>query len=130
MTTAGPVVTRAGFTYEIEATTDTCGDVTFTAEPGTPYEGITGLNGWADWGSCTTDAAEGGVELLTVQINDRTLRWTFGLKSTPLKVGTVFRDFRARVDPSNPVVPFPSSATGIELGLVDAAKGTGTWRVG
>jgi hypothetical protein len=130
MRTAGPVLMQAGLTYEVEATTDTCGDVTFTFEPGTPYERVAGVNGWADWGTCSSAAGDSSVELLPVEVSGNAISWTFGLKSTPLKVGTVFRDFRARIDPSNPAVPFPSNATGTGFGLIDSATGSGTWKVG
>lgn len=128
LTLAGPVVEDPGLTYEVEAVTDTCGEVTFTVEPGTVYGQALGLNGWADWGDCTV-GDDSSVELLTAKIQDRTVTWTFGIKATPLRIGTVFRDFRVRVDPSNPVVPFPSSATGTELGLIDAATGKGSWKL-
>lgn len=128
MTLAGPPSTDPGVTYEVEATTDTCGDVMFTMEPGTPYESVTGLNGWADWGDCTV--GDSSVELLTVKTKGSSIIWTYGLKASPLELKTVFSDFRARVDPSNPAVPFPSNTTGTELGLFDAASGTGTWKVG
>lgn len=130
LTLAGPVATNAGLTFEVEATTDTCDDVTFTFEPGTPYGDVVGVNGWADWGSCTTAAADGGVELITANVKGDSIVWTFSLKSTPLELGTELTDFRARVDPSNPVVPLPSSSTGTELGLIDSATGDGTWKVG
>ena len=29
----------------------------------------------------------------------------------------------------DPVVPFPSNATGTTLGLIDAATGSGTWKL-
>jgi hypothetical protein len=128
MTLAGPVMTEPGLTYEVEAATTTCGDVTFTMEPGTPYESLTGLNGWVDWGTCTV--GDSNVELLTVKVKDSTIVWTYGIKASPLELGTVFSDFRARIDPSNPVVPFPSSATGTELGLLEAGTGSGTWKLG
>lgn len=128
LTLAGQVVTDPGFTYEVEATTDTCGDVAFTFEPGTPYEGVTGRNGWALWGSCKV--ADSSYELLTVKADGSTVIWTFNLKATPLEIGTVFEDFRARVDPTVPVVPLPSSETHTELGLIDGATGDGTWKVG
>ena len=130
MKTAGDVLQQAGLTYEVEATTTTCGDVTFTFEPGTPYSSVTGVNGWADWGNCSTAADDGSIELLPVEVSGNAITWAFGLKSTPFKVGTVFRDFRARIDPSNPVVPLPSSTTGTELGLIDSATGTGSWKLG
>lgn len=128
MTLAGPPATDPGVTYEVEATTSTCGDVTFTMEPGTPYESVTGLNGWVDWGECTV--GDSSVELLTVKTKGSSIIWTYGLKASPLELSTVFSDFRARVDPANPAVPFPSSTTGTELGLLDAGTGTGTWKVG
>lgn len=128
LTLAGPAVTDPGFTYEVEASTDTCGDVAFTFEPGTPYEGVTGRNGWAVWGDCTV--GDGAYELLTVKTKGDSVIWTFSLKATPLEIGTVFEDFRARVDPTVPVVPLPSSETGTELGLIDGATGDGTWKVG
>jgi hypothetical protein len=44
----------------------------------------------------------------------------------------VFKNFVARVDPSNPVIPYPSHGdvgmTG--LGLIDSATGSGTWTLG
>lgn len=128
MTMAGPVAMEPGLTYEAEAATTTCGDVAFTMEPGTPYEAVTGLNGWVDWGDCVV--GDSGVELLTVKVKGPSIVWTYGLKASPLELSTVFSDFRARVDPSNPVVPFPSSTTGTELGLIDAGTGTGSWKVG
>ena len=128
MTLAGPPATDPGVTYEVEATSDTCGDVTFTMEPGTPYESVTGLNGWVDWGTCTV--GDSSVELLTVKTKGSSIIWTYGLKASPLELSTVFSDFRARIDPSNPAVPFPSSTTGTELGLFDAGTGDGTWKVG
>ena len=127
MTLAGPVRTDPGLTYEAEATTDTCGDVTVTAEPGTPYESVTGMNGWVDWGDCSV--GDSSVALLAAKIKDKTITWTFGIKGSPLKLGTVFQDFRARVDPTNPVVPFPSSATNSELGQFDGATGKGSWKL-
>lgn len=128
MTLDGPVRTDPGVTYEVEAATDTCGDVLFTMEPGTPYESLTGLNGWADWGECVV--GDSSVELLTVKTKGSSIIWTYSIKASPLEVGTVFTDFRARVDPSNPVVPFPSSTTGTELGLIDAGTGDGEWVLG
>jgi len=128
MTLDGPVRTEPGLTYEVEAETDSCGDVAFTMEPGTPYESLTGLNGWVDWGLCTV--GDGNVELLTVKVKDKAITWTYGIKASPLEIGTEFSRFRARIDPSNPVVPFPSSATGTELGLLDAGTGDGTWKLG
>lgn len=119
---AGP-----GLTFEIGATTSTCGDVLFTYEPGTPYSAVVGVNGWADWGDC------GEAVLLMPKVTGNTITWSFGLKQVPkgLKVGTVFSDFVARVDPSNPVVPFPSNVLpGMSLGLIDAATGDGSWKLG
>jgi hypothetical protein len=130
MRTAGPVLQQAGLTYEVEAKTAACGDITFTYEPGTPYESVTGVNGWALWGSCPGSDGESTIELVTVTVSGNAIEWAFGLKATPLKVGTVLTDFRARIDPSNPVVPFPSSETGTELGLIDSATGSGSWKVG
>lgn len=129
MTLAGPVQDGPGLTYEVDATTNTCGDISFTYEPGTPYEKVAGRNGWADWGSCLNQAGDGSIELLNVVGEGTKVTWEFGLKSTGLKVGTVFNGFQARVDPSNPAVPFPSSLTFSELGLIDAATGAGTWKL-
>ena len=130
MTLAGPAEAGPGLTYEVDATTNTCGDVTFTYEPGTPYENVTGVNGWADWGNCQNQAGDGSIELITVTAEGNKLTWEFGVKAIGVKVGTVFSGFAARVDPSNPVVPLPSSETNSELGLIDAATGSGTWKLG
>lgn len=129
MTLAGPALSGPGITYEVDAMTSTCGAVSFTYEPGTPYERITGLNGWADWGSCDNQAGTGHFELLAVAVDGKKVTWEFVLKATGLKVGTVFSKFAARVDPSNPALPLPSSATGTQLGLIDAATGPGSWRL-
>lgn len=130
LTMAADVSQEPVFTYEVEAATDTCGDVAFTYEPGTPYETVTGLSGWADFGDCPV-ADDNPTQLLAPTVKGRTITWTFGIsKGSPLKAGAVFTDFRARVDPSNPAVPFPSSVTGTELGLVDAGTGTGSWTLG
>lgn len=126
MTLAGPP-SGPGYTYEAQASTDTCGDVTFAAEPGTPYEGVTGLNGWAIWGDCTV--GDSAYELMTASLKGSTIVWTLGLKASPLEVGTVFSDFVARVDPSNPLIPLPSQDTGTDLGLLDIATGKGPWKV-
>lgn len=131
LTMAGPIdTTTPVFTYEVEALSSACGVVTFTYEPGTPYESVTGLNGWADWGDCANTAGDGSIELLTPKIKGSTITWTFSLKAIEVKPGTTLSAFAARVDPANPVVPFPSSTFGTELGLVDAATGTGTYKVG
>lgn len=131
LTLSAPPSAGPGLTYEIGASTSTCGDVVFTYEPGTPYSAVAGVNGWADWGDCPLDA-DGSVELLTPKVTGSTITWSFGLKSVGkgMKVGTVFSGFVARVDPSNPVVPFPSNATGTELGLIDAGTGAGSWTLG
>jgi hypothetical protein len=129
MTLAGPVMAGPGLTYEVDANTNTCGLISFTYEPGTAYGRALGLNGWADWGTCTNTAGDGSIELLSPEVDGNKITWTFGLKSTGLKVGTVFNEFESRVDPSNPAVPFPSSTFGMALGLVDKATSTGTWKL-
>jgi hypothetical protein len=129
LTLAGPPLAGPGLTYEVHATTNKCGEIGFTYEPGTPYENVTGLNGWADWGSCDNQAGDGNIELLTVQVAGNKVIWEFGYKAIDLKVGTVFSDMKAFVDPSNPVVPFPADSSGGELDVFDVATGTGTWTV-
>lgn len=130
MQMAGAVITQPGLTYEVQADTGPCGAVTFTAEQGSPYTAVTGLNGWADWGGC--NVGDSNVELLMVNVKDKTLTWTFSLKLIPkeLKLGTVFTNFEARVDPTNPLIPFPSNATQTTLGLIDKATGPGPWKLG
>jgi hypothetical protein len=131
MTLAGPVEAGPGLTYEVDAKTDTCGDLSFTYEPGTPYENISGVNGWALWGNCSNTAGDGGIELMAVVADGNKITWEFGMKSIGLKVGTVVSNFVARVDPSNPLIPYPSHGdvgmTG--FGLIDAASGSGTWKL-
>jgi hypothetical protein len=131
MTMAGPVMDGPGLTYEVDAKTDTCGDLSFTYEPGTPYGKAFGPNGWAQWGSCTNTAGDGSIELMSVAAAGNKITWEFGMKAIGLKPGTVFKDFVARVDPSNPLLPYPSHGdvgmTG--LGLIDAATGTGSWKL-
>jgi hypothetical protein len=129
MTLAGPPLAGPGLTYEVHATTSTCGDIDFTYEPGTPYENVTGANGWAEWGSCDNQAGDSNIELLTVTVDGNKLVWEFGYKAIGLKVGTVFSDMKAFVDPSNPVIPLPSSAGAGELDVLDVATGAGTWTV-
>jgi hypothetical protein len=129
LTLAAPPSSVPAFTYEVEATTDTCGDVLFTLEQGTPYQDVTGLNGWAQWGDCVL-ADDSNIELLTAKVSGKTVTWAFSLKAIPVKLGSVFSDFQARVDPSNPAIPLPSNSQGGELGLIDAATGTGTWKLG
>jgi hypothetical protein len=133
MTLAGPVSSGPGLTYEVDAKTDTCGDVSFTYEPGTVYGTATGRTGWAIWGSCENTAGDGSsVELLAPEVKGNTITWTFSLKATGLKVGSSFSSFAARVDPTNPVLPYPShgDAGYTGAGLVDAATGSGTWKLG
>jgi hypothetical protein len=129
MTLAGPVEAGPGLTYEVDATTSTCGDLSFTYEPGTPYEKAIGPSGWAQWGSCTNTTGDGGIELLSPTVAGNKITWEFGLRSIGLKPGAVFKNFVARVDPSNPVIPYPShgDAGMTGLGLIDAASGSGSW---
>lgn len=131
MTLAAPPSGGPGVTYEMGATTSDCGEVDFTYEPGTPYSAVAGVNGWANWGDCPI-SADGSVELLAPKVKGNTITWSFGIKQLGkgMKVGTVFSELEARVDPSNPVIPFPSSLTGTELGLIDKGTGTGTWKLG
>ena len=129
LTLAAAPLGGPGLTYEVHATTGACGEISFTYEPGTPYESATGLNGWADWGTCDNQAGDGSVELLTVEVAGNKVIWEFGFKAIALKVGTVLSDMKAFVDPSNPVVPFPSNASTGELDVFDVATGTGTWKV-
>lgn len=132
MTLAGAVITTPGLAYETTATTAACGDVILTAQQGSPYSTALGVNGWANWGDCTTGTAPDGVELIRVKVAGNKLIWDFGLKSIPkpLKIGSVFSSFEARVDPSNPVIPFPSYLTFTDLGLIDKATGTTPWKLG
>ena len=132
MTLAGPVEAGPGLTYEVDAKSDTCGDLSFTYEPGTPYGSALGPNGWAQWGTCNNTTGDGTIELMTVAAEGNKITWEFGLKSIGLKVGTVLSNFVARVDPSNPVIPYPShgDAGMTGLGLIDAATGSGTWKLG
>jgi len=131
LTLAAPPSSGPGLTYEIGAATSSCGDVVFTYEPGTPYSALAGVNGWADWGDCPI-RDDSPYELLTPKVTGNTITWSFGMKQLGkgMKVGTVFSKFEARVDPSNPVVPFPSNTTGTALGLIDIGTGAGTWKLG
>ncbi len=131
MTLAGPAISQPGLTYETQAETGPCGTVTFTAEQGSPYSTAFGVNGWADFGSCN-DSEGSNVELLTIATKGNDIIWTWSIKQLPkeLKLGTAFTNFEARVDPTNPVLPFPSNATGTTLGLVDKATGPGPWKLG
>lgn len=134
MTLAGDVIKEPGLTYELSANTSTCGLVTFSSQNGSPYTTVTSLNGWADWGDCTKPGADGdsSVELLTVAVKGNTLTWSMPIKMLPkgLKLGSLFSDFEARVDPTNPLIPFPSNTTGTAMGLIDTGTGTGTWKLG
>lgn len=129
LTMAGPVATNPGLTYEVQAQTSTCGEVQFTFEPGTAYEKGFGKNGWADWGNCL-NGEDSGIELLTATVDGSKIIWEFGIKAAPIKLGSVFTGFEVRVDPSNPAVPFPASATSSALGLIDKATGAGPWKLG
>lgn len=111
------------FTYEVDAVTAACGTLSLAYEPGTPYEAVTGLNGWVDTGAC------GGNDLVTAKADGFDITWTVPLSSTTLKKGAKLSGFAARVDVSNPAVPFPSSTTQTGLGLVDSATGKGTWKL-
>lgn len=133
MEMAGDVVTQPGLTYEISAETSACGPVTFSAQQGTPYSQVVGVNGWAEWGDCMSRSdATSNVELITVAAKGNTLTWSFSLKMVPkeLAVGTTFSNFQARIDPTNPVVPFPSGTLGVgHRGLVDVATSTAVWKL-
>jgi hypothetical protein len=124
MTMSSPVMPEVPvFTYEVRATTSSCGALELTHEPGTPYEAVTGLNGWSSLERCG-----GTQDLLTAHADGFDIRWTIPIPAA-MKRGTVFSGFEASVDVSNPAVPFPASTTGTAIGLVDSARGTGTWRL-
>lgn len=125
LTLAAPPSTRPGLNYEVESFTDACSDVAFTYSPGTPYGDVTGITGWVDWGSCTV--GDSGAELITPKVSGNTITWQFSIKATPFDIGDEFSDFRARVDPANPVLPLQSSSQTGERGLVDSATGKATW---
>lgn len=132
LTLAGPVATHPGVSYEVDAMTDTCGLVTFTYSPATPGGNAVGRTGWAQWDRCMGSDGASSVELISPTVEGSTIRWEFSLKAAPVKVGTTFRDFVVRVDPSNPVIPYPSKGDGginTGLGLIDAAKGSGSWKL-
>ncbi|HEV2890501.1 MAG TPA: hypothetical protein VGX28_09000 [Frankiaceae bacterium] len=132
MAMAGDVITTPGLTYEISTETSSCGRVTLSAQQGSPYSQVTHLNGWADWGDCMSRAdATSNVELLTAAVKGNTITWSFSLKMLPkeLAVRTSFTTFEARIDPTNPVIPFPSSATQTENGLVDVATSDVVWKM-
>jgi hypothetical protein len=115
-----PQVSLVNFEVDAKAT---CGDVSFSMSPGTPYEAVTGLNGWYST-SCGGDVQE----LTAAQVSGPTITWTMPLGKA-FKKGTVFTDFEARIDPAQPALPFPSSATATTLGLVDKATSKGPWRL-
>ena len=124
MTLGGDVMKQAAvFNYEVDARV-TCGDVSFSFSPGTPYETVTHLNGWVT-SSCGGDSQD----LVTVAVDGQTITWELALDPTVFKKGTAFTDFVARVDPAQPAVPFPSSATQTTLGLIDVAKAAGPWKL-
>jgi hypothetical protein len=123
MTTWSDVMQQVSlFNFEVDAKAS-CGDVSFSMSPGTPYEAVTGLNGWYST-SCGGDVQE----LAAVQVSGPTITWTMPLGKA-FKKGTVFTDFEARIDPAQPALPFPSSATATTLGLVDSATAKGPWRL-
>lgn len=122
MTLASDVQNVGAFNYEVDATSNTCGDLEFSMSPGTPYETVTGLNGWITTGC-------GEQDLVHVDVQGRTITWSLPLDQALLKGNTVLKNFTARVDPAQPALPFPSSATATTLGLVDAAVGSKPWRL-
>lgn len=124
MTLAGDVLKQAAtFNYEVDAHV-TCGDLSFSFSPGTPYEAVTHLNGWI-----TSSCGEETQDLVTATVSGPTITWELPLDSRVFKKGTTFTDFEARVDPAQPAVPFPSGVTQTALGLVDVAKAAGPWRL-
>jgi hypothetical protein len=123
MTTWSPVMTDLSeFNYEVDATT-TCGTVSFSFSPGTPYQKVTGLNGWVS--STCGDYSD----LVAAQVKDNTITWVLPLDAKHFKKGMVFTGFEARIDPANPAVPFPSSTTLTDLGLIDGASSNVAWRL-
>jgi hypothetical protein len=132
MTLAGPAISQPGLTYEVDAMTKECGLLNFTLEQGSPYSTAFGVNGWAGWGSCTTGTAADGIELIQAKVAGNTITWSWGLKAIPkpLKIGSVFSNFEARVDPTNPALPLPSSETRTALGLIDKATSKASWKLG
>ena len=123
MSTWSPVMTDLStFNYEVEAQT-TCGDVSFSISPGTPYQTVTGLNGWVS-SSCGDYS-----DLVQAKVDGKTITWVLSLDPKLFTKGMEFKGFTARIDAANPAVPFPSSATGTTLGLIDSASSTTVWRL-
>ncbi len=129
LSTAGPVEANPGVSFKLSAMTSTCGQVDFIYFPGTPYSALVQVNAWAQWGDCLSKNAnpEGNAELITASVRGNSIIWSFSIKGTPLKLGTIFKDFRVYVDPCDPVLCFPF---GVDQGLIDAATGSGSWKLG
>ena len=128
MTLAGPALTTPGVSYEATATTSACGDVTLHLRARHAVREGDRAQRLGPVGSC--DNGSGNIELLTATTAGNTITWEFGIKATPFKLGTLFSTFRAEVDLTEPVVPFPASETGTNIGVPDAASGNGTWKLG
>jgi hypothetical protein len=124
MSTWSPVMQDlATFNYEVDAKAP-CGDVSFSFSPGTPYQSVTGLNGWV-----STSCGAGLSDLVSVQVKGTEITWVLSLDPKAFEKGMPFTDFVGRIDLAQPAVPFASSATGTTLGLVDIATAKGPWRL-
>lgn len=124
LSTWSPVMPELStFNYEVDVKAS-CGDLSLSMSPSTPYEKVTGLNGWVS-SSCGGDVSD----LISAQVRDNTITWVVPLDGKVFTKGTTFTDFEARIDLAQPALPFPSSITGTALGLVDVATSKATWRL-
>ena len=122
LTLAGPPSTTGAVSYNLVADTDGCGLVDIRYSPGTATGSLIG-DTYAQFGSCFDYI------FLPAKVKGSVVTFEFALKMVKIDRGTVFSDFTASVDPSDPVLAEVTTDGGPADGLGDKATGDGTWTV-
>ncbi len=122
LTLAGPPSTSGVVSYNVVADTDGCGLIDIRYAPGHAIGTVIG-DTYAKFGSC------GESVFLPAKVKGSVVSFEFALKAVGIDRGTVFSDFTASVDPSDPAIAEVSTDGGPADGVGDKATGDGTWEV-
>ena len=122
LTLAGPPSTAGVVTYRVIADTDGCGLIDFRGAPGNATGTVIG-DTYARFGSCAEAI------FFFPKVQGSVVTFEVGLKVAGIDRGTVFSDFLARVDVSDPVLAEVGTGNTPAAGVCDSATGDGTWIV-
>ena len=122
LTLAGPPSTTGVVTYRVVADTDGCGLIDLRWAPGNATGTVIG-DTYAKFGSCAEAI------FFFPKVQGSVVTFEVGLKVAGIDRGTVFSDFVARVDASDPAVAEFGTGNTPAAGVGDSATGDGTWIV-